>query len=63
VHVEVDSRYFRPTEVDILMGDYTKAKRNLGWEPKTKFRELVKIMMDYDLKKLKRQIEYDKLPL
>ncbi len=42
--------YFRPAEVDVLQGDYSKAKRILGWEPKVKFKELVKIMMDYDLK-------------
>jgi GDPmannose 4,6-dehydratase len=46
--VEVDPKYFRPTEVDLLIGDSTKAKQNLGWEPKTKFEELVKIMIDAD---------------
>jgi len=50
VVVEIDSKYFRPTEVDILLGDSTKAKEILGWEPKVKFKELVKIMMEYDLK-------------
>jgi GDPmannose 4,6-dehydratase len=48
--IEIDSRYFRPTEVDYLMADISKAKNILGWEPKVKFNELVKIMMDYDLK-------------
>jgi len=47
--VEVDPRYFRPTEVDILVGDYTKAKKVLGWEPCVKFKELVKLMVKYDL--------------
>ncbi len=42
--------YFRPTEVDDLIGDASKAKRELGWEPKVKFKELVRIMVDADLK-------------
>lgn len=50
VIVEIDERYYRPAEVDVLLGDYTKAKTNLGWEPKTKFNELVKIMMKHDIK-------------
>lgn len=48
-YVEVDPRYFRPSEVDLLIGDPTKAQKILGWEPKVKFKELVKIMMDADL--------------
>jgi GDPmannose 4,6-dehydratase len=48
--VEVDPKYFRPAEVDLLIGDYTKAKEKLGWQPKIDFSSLVKIMMDYDLK-------------
>lgn len=51
VVIEIDKRYFRPAEVDILLGDYTKAKNILGWEPKVKFNELVKIMINHDLKK------------
>jgi len=50
VVVEIDPKYFRPTEVDLLLGDPTKAKEVLGWEPKVKFKELIKIMMEYDLK-------------
>ena len=50
--VEVDPKYFRPTEVDVLLGDFTKIKKELGWEPKVRFEELVNIMVDYDLKKL-----------
>lgn len=50
VIVEIDERYYRPAEVDILLGDYTKAKEKLGWEPKVKFKELVKIMIDNDKK-------------
>ena len=44
--IEIDEKYFRPAEVDILLGDATKAKEKLGWEPKTKFEELVKIMCE-----------------
>lgn len=50
VLVEVDQKYFRPTEVEQLLGDPTKAKEKLGWNPrKTSFRELVNIMTDYDM--------------
>ena len=52
--VEVNPRYYRPTEVDILIGDYSKAKKELGWQPKTKFYELVKIMVNADLEKIKK---------
>ncbi len=48
-HVEVDAKYFRPAEVDLLLGDPTKAKTALGWEPKVSFRELVRMMVDADL--------------
>jgi len=50
VVVEIDPRYFRPTEVEYLQADITKAKQKLGWEPRITFTELVKIMVDYDLK-------------
>lgn len=50
--IAIDPWYFRPTEVDILMGDYTKAKKLLGWEPKVKFEELIDIMVSYEMKKL-----------
>lgn len=49
VLVEIDPLYFRPTEVNILLGDSTKAKEKLGWQPKVTFKELVKIMMKNDL--------------
>ena len=49
VLVEVSPNYFRPTEVDVLMGDYSKAKDMLGWEPKTKVEELCRIMVESDL--------------
>ena len=48
-YVEIDPRYFRPTEVDYLLCDPTKARTKLGWEPKVKFHELVRIMVDADL--------------
>lgn len=48
--IDIDKRYYRPAEVEILLGDYTKAKKVLGWEPKVKFEELVRIMMENDLK-------------
>ena len=49
-YVEIDPRYYRPAEVDVLQGDASKARRILGWEPKTKFRDLVKIMVEAELK-------------
>jgi GDPmannose 4,6-dehydratase len=52
--VAVDPRYFRPTEVDNLLGDATKAKTRLGWTPKTTFKELVKEMTVEDLKSAER---------
>lgn len=48
-YVKQDPRYMRPTEVDYLIGDYSKAKRVLGWQPEVRFKDLVKIMVDYDL--------------
>jgi len=50
VLIEIDPRYFRPTEVDFLQADIAKARRQLGWQPRITFHELVKIMVDYDLK-------------
>lgn len=49
--VEVDPRYFRPTEVDLLLGDSTKAREKLGWKPKVQFTELVDMMVDADLER------------
>jgi len=51
-YVEIDPRYFRPAEVEVLIGDPTKAKNIMGWEPKIKFKELVRIMVDADFRKL-----------
>jgi GDPmannose 4,6-dehydratase len=48
-HVEIDPKYFRPAEVDILLGDSSKAGRVLGWRPRVKFKELVRLMVDSDL--------------
>lgn len=56
-HVALDERYLRPAEVDLLLGDASKAKRQLGWEPKTKFKDLVKLMVDADIKLLKDHLE------
>lgn len=56
VVVEVDSRYFRPTEVDLLLGDPSKAKAKLGWEPKTTLSELVAMMVQEDLKSAKKDM-------
>lgn len=52
-YVELDPRYLRPSEVDLLIGDASKAKRQLNWEPKTKFTELVRLMVDADVSLLK----------
>ncbi len=52
-YVEIDPNYYRPTEVDLLIGDYSKAKKKLGWEPKTRFVDLVKLMVDADVQRLK----------
>ena len=49
-YVEIDPRFFRPAEVDLLIGDPSKAKEKLGWTPKTSFKELVRIMLEADLK-------------
>jgi GDPmannose 4,6-dehydratase len=55
--IAIDPRYFRPTEVDILIGNPAKAREELGWEPKTTFKELVKIMVKSDLKKVRKRLE------
>jgi GDPmannose 4,6-dehydratase len=55
VLVEVDPRYYRPTEVELLIGNPAKAKKILGWAPKTTFRELAKMMAKADFEKVKRR--------
>ena len=52
--VKINPKFYRPADVDLLLGDYSKAKEKLGWEPKTKFKELVKIMVESDLKDLQK---------
>ncbi len=54
-YVEIDPRYFRPTEVDLLMGDYRKVNELLGWEPKVDCKQLAKIMIESDLKLAKNE--------
>ena len=48
-YVKIDEKYYRPTEVDLLIGDASKAKRRLGWAPKVGFHELITMMVDADL--------------
>jgi GDPmannose 4,6-dehydratase len=65
-YVEVDPRYFRPAEVDFLLGDATKAKKALGWTPKVTFKALAKMMTDADWKLARREklmAEQDKTEL
>jgi GDPmannose 4,6-dehydratase len=54
VLVEIDPRYYRPTEVDALLGDASKAERVLGWKPSTSFSQLVTEMMDSDLAQMRK---------
>ena len=56
-YVVIEKELYRPAEVSILMGDYTKANKILGWEPTIKFKELVKMMVDADLEKLSNKLE------
>lgn len=54
-HLEIDRHYIRPTEVDLLLGDYSKAKKKLAWEPEVSFKELVRIMVEADLELARRE--------
>ena len=54
--IEIDKRYFRPTEVDLLIGDATKARTKLGWSPKHNLDDLIQDMMDADIKLFKKEI-------
>ena len=56
-HVKLDAKYYRPTEVDLLIGDASKAKRDLGWEPRVRFQELAYMMVDADLAAEKEKLE------
>jgi len=60
-YVEIDPSYYRPAEVDLLLGDASKARAKLGWTPEVSFKELVKLMVDYDLKLAQREAENKKL--
>ncbi|MEW5895591.1 MAG: GDP-mannose 4,6-dehydratase [Candidatus Omnitrophota bacterium] len=55
-YVEIDSRYLRPTEVDILIGDSTKARQKLGWKPRVAFKELVKMMVEADMRSVEKEL-------
>jgi GDPmannose 4,6-dehydratase len=61
-YVKHESRYERPAEVDLLIGDPAKARKQLGWEPKVRFKDLVKIMVEADLELAKRELQISKLP-
>src|SRR5215467_7637582 len=56
-HVKIDAKYYRPTEVDVLIGDASKAKQVLGWEAKVRFQELVSMMVDADLASERERLE------
>ena len=59
VLIEIDPRYYRPTEVELLIGDPSKAKEKLGWEPKVKLKELVKIMVKTDEESVQRNHTFE----
>ena len=61
-YVKVDKRFMRPIDVNYLCGDYSKAKKKLGWEPRTKFKQLVKIMVKEDLNRWERWLNGEKFP-
>src|ERR1700684_3775245 len=61
--VRIDPTYFRPTEVDLLIGDASKARQKLGWKPKTSFAELVKEMVAEDLAIARREVANGKHPV
>ena len=62
-HVEIDRRYFRPMEVDGLVGDFSKAKKALGWKPKVTFKNLVRIMVEADLELARREAHTNDYPI
>jgi len=61
-YVKYDKRYERPAEVELLIGNSAKARKQLGWEPKVRFKELVKIMVDHDLQIAKYELQLSQLP-
>ena len=58
VLVKVDKDYYRPTEVDILQGDFSKAEKELNWRPETNLEQLVKLMVKSDMEKLRTEVIY-----
>ncbi|HEY3028073.1 MAG TPA: GDP-mannose 4,6-dehydratase [Pyrinomonadaceae bacterium] len=60
-YVEIDPLYYRPAEVDVLLGDYSKAKRVLGWEPKVKFKDLIRLMVDHDLELARQEVANERI--
>ena len=60
-YVEIDPRYLRPTEVNLLKGDYNKAKTKLGWEPKTDCQALAELMVDHDLELAREEVTKNSL--
>jgi GDPmannose 4,6-dehydratase len=60
--VKMDPRYYRPAEVDLLIGDSAKAKKKLGWKPKVGFKELVEIMVQADIDLLEKQMSGAAIP-
>ena len=61
-HVEVDPRYYRPAEVDLLLGDSTKARTRLGWSPQTSFEQLVDMMVEGDVELARQEAVLKGLP-
>jgi GDPmannose 4,6-dehydratase len=60
-YVKHDARYERPSEVELLIGDSSKLKKQIGWEPKVKFKELVRIMTEADLELARRELAYQNI--
>jgi GDPmannose 4,6-dehydratase len=56
-HVETDARFMRPTEIAASRGDYSKAKSELGWQPRTHFKELIELMVDEDVRRLSQDAQ------
>lgn len=56
-YVKIDKGFYRPAEVNILMADYSKARKKLGWKPKVGFKELVKMMIDADIERLRQRVD------
>ena len=55
-YIKTDKRFYRPTEVDMLIADPSKARRKLNWQPKTSFKDLVKLMVEHDIKFVENQV-------